>query len=303
MTTNENEKNYISIGGLATGSGVTVETIRNWELRYGFPKPIRLDSGHRRYHMDLIPQLRKIKTLVDAGYKPSFAVNLAEDILEKLLNDCAMGNEIESSDADNAEDIIRKWLALTEAMNMAEFNRALTRTWNQIGARRFIFELALPFLREVGVRWEKNILSVAHEHFSSEVLQAFLAAKWRPLVSANHKRKLLLANQEGDLHSLGLQMAAVLTTLHNIEPIFLGPNTPLNDIISAANEQKVSAVVIGFSSMSNPQQSAGFLRELQQGLLGIRIAFGGNEQLPKISDIEYIQSLEDFDKWCREIWQ
>jgi MerR family transcriptional regulator, light-induced transcriptional regulator len=301
MTKIVKKDRHISIGGLAAGSGVPVETIRNWELRYGFPSPLRLESGHRRYDIDLIKRLRKIKSLVDLGYKPSFAVNLDEAEIDQLMGTVDLHDDDSDMGTESAHSIVRRWLSLTESMNVVELNRCLTRDWNRVGARRFIFELTLPFLRDVGEKWRNNAFSVAHEHFASEVLQTFLASRWRPLVSQNQRRKLILANQEGDLHSLGLQMAAVLTTLHNIEPIFLGPNTPLQDIILTARKQKAGAVVIGLSSVSDPEKSADFLQALQQGLLGVRLAFGGNDQLPGMSNVEYIASLEDFDMWCRNI--
>jgi MerR family transcriptional regulator, light-induced transcriptional regulator len=39
----------LSIGELAARTGVGEGTLRMWEARYGFPKPQRLSSGHRRY--------------------------------------------------------------------------------------------------------------------------------------------------------------------------------------------------------------------------------------------------------------
>src|SRR6476646_3530582 len=39
----------ISIGELSRRTGVSPATLRMWETRHGFPTPIRLDSGHRRY--------------------------------------------------------------------------------------------------------------------------------------------------------------------------------------------------------------------------------------------------------------
>ncbi|WP_214058861.1 MerR family transcriptional regulator [Nocardioides aquaticus] len=39
----------LSIGDLATATGVGAATLRAWERRHGFPVPHRLPSGHRRY--------------------------------------------------------------------------------------------------------------------------------------------------------------------------------------------------------------------------------------------------------------
>ncbi|SED29226.1 MerR HTH family regulatory protein [Nocardioides exalbidus] len=39
----------LTIGDLATRTGVPVATLRSWEKRYGFPRPSRQPGGHRRY--------------------------------------------------------------------------------------------------------------------------------------------------------------------------------------------------------------------------------------------------------------
>lgn len=39
----------LTIGELAHRTGVPTTTIRSWEKRYGFPRPLRQSGGHRRY--------------------------------------------------------------------------------------------------------------------------------------------------------------------------------------------------------------------------------------------------------------
>ena len=39
----------LTISDLAARTGVPPATLRSWEARYGFPQPIRLTGGHRRY--------------------------------------------------------------------------------------------------------------------------------------------------------------------------------------------------------------------------------------------------------------
>jgi len=43
------EPQLLSMGEMATRSGVSEGTLRMWEARHGFPTPMRLPSGHRRY--------------------------------------------------------------------------------------------------------------------------------------------------------------------------------------------------------------------------------------------------------------
>jgi methanogenic corrinoid protein MtbC1 len=228
------------------------------------------------------------------GYKPSFAVKASQEELCQLMAD---SKNSEESPAAIPSSLIFRWMSLVRNMDVHELNREFAQHWNIHGARNFIFKMAIPFLREVGNLWAKGEISVAHEHFSSEVLQTFLSGQWRPLLTENNSKHIVLANQEGELHSLGLHMAAILTTLNNIEPIFLGPNTPLNDIISAATQRKANAVVIGLSSISDTEKSTAFLNNLQKGLIGVRLAFGGNKYIPEMSNIEYIDTLEAYDRW------
>jgi DNA-binding transcriptional MerR regulator len=41
--------NGMTIGELAERTGVPAATLRSWEARYGFPRPQRIATGHRRY--------------------------------------------------------------------------------------------------------------------------------------------------------------------------------------------------------------------------------------------------------------
>jgi DICT domain-containing protein len=43
------QEGTLTIGDLAQRTGVAPATLRMWEQRHGFPRPLRLASGHRRY--------------------------------------------------------------------------------------------------------------------------------------------------------------------------------------------------------------------------------------------------------------
>lgn len=49
MTLSSAQEGALSIGDLAQRTGVAAATLRMWEQRHGFPVPVRLASGHRRY--------------------------------------------------------------------------------------------------------------------------------------------------------------------------------------------------------------------------------------------------------------
>lgn len=49
MTLSSAQEGSLTIGDLAERTGVAPATLRMWEQRHGFPVPMRLASGHRRY--------------------------------------------------------------------------------------------------------------------------------------------------------------------------------------------------------------------------------------------------------------
>jgi MerR family transcriptional regulator, light-induced transcriptional regulator len=50
----------LSIREVSLRSGITIPTLRAWEARYGFPAPVRLPSGHRRYEEQVVPAIRQV---------------------------------------------------------------------------------------------------------------------------------------------------------------------------------------------------------------------------------------------------
>ena len=51
----------LTIGDVAERTGVSVATLRAWELRYGFPVPTRLASGHRRYRSEDVVLIERLQ--------------------------------------------------------------------------------------------------------------------------------------------------------------------------------------------------------------------------------------------------
>lgn len=64
MTHGDGEKKYYSIGETSRITGVPEHSIRHWEKEFGLLRPVRKESGHRRYTAREIDALNEIKDLV-----------------------------------------------------------------------------------------------------------------------------------------------------------------------------------------------------------------------------------------------
>ena len=64
----------LTIGELARRTGVTPAVLRTWESRHGFPRPHRLDSGHRRYAEFDVTLIERVLRRRDAGVRLDVAI-------------------------------------------------------------------------------------------------------------------------------------------------------------------------------------------------------------------------------------
>lgn len=74
------QKDYFSIGDVKRITGVPEYSIRYWEAEFGLIKPIRLESGHRRYTKEDVYTILKIKDLI---YKHKLTLEGAKKQLTK----------------------------------------------------------------------------------------------------------------------------------------------------------------------------------------------------------------------------
>lgn len=74
----------LTIGAVADETNVSVAVLRSWELRHGFPTPIRLPSGHRRYTADHVEQIRQVTRDRQAGMSLDAAIARARSKAEQL---------------------------------------------------------------------------------------------------------------------------------------------------------------------------------------------------------------------------
>jgi DICT domain-containing protein len=67
----------MSIGELSRRTGVPTATLRSWEARHGFPVPIRIDAGHRRYDEQQVVLVTEVARLRGTGLPVPAAIRSA----------------------------------------------------------------------------------------------------------------------------------------------------------------------------------------------------------------------------------
>ena len=74
------QQDYFSIGDVKRITGVPEYSVRYWEAEFNLIRPIRLESGHRRYTKQDVYTILKIKDLI---YKHKLTLEGAKKQLNK----------------------------------------------------------------------------------------------------------------------------------------------------------------------------------------------------------------------------
>lgn len=255
-----------NIAGVERDTGLSKDTLRVWERRYGFPSPRRDEFGQRLYSADEIQRLRAIRRLTDAGLRPGKIIGLPLSRLEALAAERATRFPVQGPGAAAAADRPR-YIGLIREHRVEVLRTALAQALARIGLAGFVTEIAAPLNRDVGDEWAGGRLELFEEHLYSEVMQSVLRHGIASLpVTDTAGPRVLLTTLPGEPHALGLLMAEAMIVLEGGSVVSLGTRTPVLDILSAAGRQQVDIVGLSFSPCLAARRVLDGLLELRANL-------------------------------------
>lgn len=292
------------MGAVTRRTGITEHTLRAWERRFGFPKPIRLPSGHRRFTVDQVRQLLLINQALRCGYRAGDIVPLEAGRIEKLIRESGAGTDEGESTGDTAF-WIQGVLGDTVAFDEAAIRGKMASDAAKLGARVFLRERAVPLIEELGNAWERGDIGIRHEHFVSGILEEFLGELRHPFEASSIGRPVVLACLPDELHSLGLQLVAAEVAAAGRKNLVLGPQTPIDEIVATAETLDAAAVGLSVSVFAPPETTAAQVADLREALPAkteLWVGGGGATglaSLPKGS--VHVDSLDDVAEAVRRL--
>ena len=253
------EGGLLRIGELSRRSGVSPELLRAWERRYGLLRPTRSPGGLRLYSAGDLDRVREMQQHLAGGLAAAEAAALA-------------ARSAETEPAPRLPTAARDELAAAlDAFDEPRAQSTLDRLLAEATVESVLTDVILPFLEELGERWERGEASVAHEHFSTSVLRGRLLG-----LARGWGRGLgpvaLLACLPGERHELGLMAFGLALRSHGWRIAFFGSDTPLNTVEDAADALQPSLVVL---SAVTPDLVHAALPQLRTLASRYRVALGG----------------------------
>ena len=293
----------LSIAAVERDTGLSKDTLRVWERRYGFPTPARDAIGERAYSLEQVEKLRVVKRLLDAGHRPGRIVPLPlpalQDLTEQTVDQTSRGVEA-ALDSDD----LRAHLALIRSHDVSGLRSELTRLLARFGVARFVTEVVAPLSTAVGDAWIRGQMEVFEEHMVTELMQVVLrqAIVGIPEATAEHAPRVLMTTFPGEPHGMGLLMAEAMLALDGCRCVSLGVQTPLWDIVLGAAAHRSDIVALSFTGCMNPNQIVDGLVELRAKLpAAVHVWAGGSAPVLHRRAVPGVRAFATFDALPAEL--
>lgn len=260
----------LRIGELSRRSDVSPELLRAWERRYQLLRPARSQGGLRLYSLEDLERVRLMQQHLARGLAAAEAAALATaqpaaSAATTLLADA----KDELAEALGEFDEPRAHAVLDSMLATATIDTVLAT-------------VVMPYLHELGERWERGDASIAQEHFASTVLRGRLlglARGWGRGLGP----PIVLACAPGERHDLGLIAFGLALRGRGWRVVYLGTDTPLASIAEAAH---ASAAVFVVVSAVTPKRFREHRDELRSLAREQRLALGGAGAVEVAADLD-----------------
>ena len=227
----------LRIGELSQRTGLSRDVIRAWERRYDLLNPTRTSGNFRMYSTDDLARLRLMQHYLGRGIPAAQAAGLVHQVQTAALD---TNPGVPPGDVQKAMRVLRDAL---DAFDERPAHRILQRLLGVFAAGAVLRDVVLPYLRDLGRRWECGQASVAQEHFTTGFFEAWMLGLTRGW-GQQGSRRAVVAAMPGERHTLGLIVFGLALRDLGWRVTYLGADAPLPAVEQAAAAVQADAVIL-----------------------------------------------------------
>jgi DNA-binding transcriptional MerR regulator len=252
------DMNRFSIKDIENLTGIKAHTIRIWEQRYGILQPKRTPTNIRYYDAEDLKSALRISLLNNFGYKISRIHQMTSTDMDGLIQKI-------SDEEFKVQILANDMLEATLALDMHLFESIINNQIRKKGLEATMEGLIFQFLEKIGLMWVANHLVPAQEHLASNVLYRKIAVGIDALPQPEKDAtKVLLFLPEGEVHEMALMYVQYLLRKAGKLPVYLGPNTPISEVVLVHNEVKPDYIYTHLTAVARDWDPARYLKRLAE---------------------------------------
>jgi DNA-binding transcriptional MerR regulator len=219
-------KTNFNIKDLENLSGIKAHTIRIWEKRYNLLEPERTDTNIRLYSIESLQKLLNVTYLNSNGYKISKIAELTNDEIPAKVRELASRNKVD-------HHAINAFKMAMLNFDQVLFYHTYMNFIEKHSFRELFYEVFIPLLNEIGLLWQTNTITPAHEHFISIHIKQKILLNIENLQNLEPKpstKTFVLYLPENEVHDIGLLFINYELRSRGYHTIFLGESVPINSL-------------------------------------------------------------------------
>ncbi len=235
-----------SVKSVSSLTGLSADTLRAWERRYGAVIPLRDENQRRIYGPDDVVRLRLLSSVVNLGNPIGRLVNLDNDQLRQYLKESQLGEP----KAEETQCLISQLIESAKEYRSDLIDEALGLALTSMSPLEAARDILAPTLREIGEKWHRHEINVAQEHLLSSSIERRLVSVINIYQKQRAGPKVLFTTLTGEPHAFGILLSAYIAASHRLNCYYFGPNLPVDEIIVSAKQ--INAKVVTLSMVYQP---------------------------------------------------
>ncbi len=264
-----NLKANFTIKDLENLSGIKAHTIRIWEKRYQLLKPQRSNGNIRYYDTYSLLKLLNVSLLNKNKYKISKIAELSDDAIVLIAREI-------SSKSAVVDDGVNSFKMAMFSFDQMLFNQTYNQFLINKTFRELFVDVFVPLLNQIGLMWQTNALTIAHEHFISSLITQKIQVnteKVQQSVLVDDAEVYVLFLPENEIHELGLLYLNYELSLRSKKTIYLGQSMPLENLKILMSTYPKIVFVSSFTVSPVPAKLTSYLETMDALLSGTNHSF------------------------------
>lgn len=220
-------------------TGLTPDTLRAWERRYGLPRPQRSAGGHRLYSRRDIDILKWLIARQEEGLSISKAVNLWNRLEEEGKDPLRMAQyatplaavvSVSPIVGESLIELREAWVSACLAFDEGNAEQALSQAFALYSTETVCSEILFAGLALIGEGWYRGEVTVQQEHFASALVRRRLETLIAGAPAHTRPGRILAGAPPQEEHDLSLLMLTLMLRRQGWNVTYLASNVPIEQL-------------------------------------------------------------------------
>jgi DNA-binding transcriptional MerR regulator len=267
----------LRIGELSRRVGVSDHVLRAWESRYGLLSPKRSSGGFRLYTEGDEHRVRRMQLHMTRGLSAAEAARAA---IAEVPTSADAGDGVAGLGAHDLDGLAASLRRALDDFDEGAAQLVLDRLLSDFTLTTTLRDVVVPYLRGLGERWARGEITIAHEHFASNVIRGRLLGLARGWGDGQGPLAIVACPPD-ELHDLPLLIFGIVLNRSGWRIGYFGASTPVGELVRIVDRLRPELVVVAATSTDRFDTIRG---ELFQLATAAPLAIAGTGATQQIAD-------------------